>query len=204
VRQKRVLFKSICFHIVPSQFAMKILLPATLATMLAVTTLSAQETRTEPLPAPSATTPQALPSDLPLIPETPARTEKPRGTALPEEPTAASAKAGKKSKKSSTEATEAELTERIRFREANTKALRDPAVQLQWKRSTRAETDFEKREALKGYYSLLFARIGKIDGTLTKLVALRQATALRALTQTRIEATEPLDPDERAERFENP
>ena len=103
-----------------------------------------------------------------------------------------------------TVATEAELAERIRFREAKTKALRDPAVQLHWKRSTQAETDFEKREALKSYYNVLFARIGKIDGTLTKLVALRQATALRALTQSRIDPTEPLDPDERAERFESP
>ena len=116
---------------------MKIILSATVAVVLLAATLSAQENRTEPLPASSTTTPQAVPSDLPLIPETPAATEKPRGTALPEGPKPT--KAGKKEKTSSTEATEAELAERIRFREAKTKALRDPAVQAQWQRSTRAE-----------------------------------------------------------------
>ena len=145
---------------------MKIILSATLATVLLAAPLPAQENRTEPLPASSTTTPQALPSDLPLIPETPAAIEKPRGTALPEGP--GPTKAGKKDKKSSTESTETDVAERIRFREAKTKALRDPAVQAQWQRSTRAETDFEKREALKSYYSLLFARIGRIDRTLSK------------------------------------
>jgi type IV secretory pathway VirB10-like protein len=182
---------------------MKIFLSATFAVLLLAPTLPAQETQTETLPASSTTTPQAVPSDLPLIPETPAPTEKPRGTALPEGP-GSTTKPGKKDKKSTTEITEAELAERIRFREAKTKALRDPAVQLQWKRSTRAETDFEKREALKSYYTLLFARIGRTDRTLTRLAATRQATAIRQLTQTRIDPTEPLDPYERAERFEGP
>ena len=47
----------------------------------------------------------------------------------------------------------------------------------------------------------LFARIEKIDSTLKPLVAQRQLSALHRLEQTRIDPTEPIDPDERAARF---
>ena len=102
--------------------------------------------------------------------------------------------------KSKTEINAEELLERIHFREAQVKALRDPQVQAEWERSEKAKTDLDRREALKRYYKLLHERIVKIDRTVKKTSDTRQAAALHRLDQTRIDPTEPLDPLERAER----
>lgn len=104
--------------------------------------------------------------------------------------------------KSKTEQSAEEAAERIHFREARIKALRDPKVQAEWDRSNKAKTDLEKREALKAYYKLLYAQILKIDPTVKKTAALRETASVHRLEQTRIDPTEPLDPEERAERFE--
>lgn len=146
--------------------------------------LSAQESS----PAkPAAPTPAAEP-EVTLIPEQIPQNAKP----------AAAPKAIEKSK---TEQSAEELLERIHFREARVKALRDPKVQAEWDSAAKAKTDYDKREALKRYYKLLYARILKIDSSVKKTADLREAAALRRLEQTRIDATEPLDPQERAERF---
>jgi hypothetical protein len=89
-----------------------------------------------------------------------------------------------------------ETRERIRFREAKTKALRDAQVQAQWERSVKAKTDYEKRAALTNYYKLLYARIAKLDNTIQKLIEERQRFSLRRLEQTRIDPTVPFDPAE--------
>ena len=112
------------------------------------------------------------------------------------------APAPKPDAKSKTEESAEELIERIHFREARVKALRDPQVQAEWDRAAKAKTDYEKREALKRYYKLLYARILKIDGSVKKTADLREHAALRRLGETRIDPTEPLDPQERAERVE--
>jgi hypothetical protein len=65
----------------------------------------------------------------------------------------------------------------------------------------KARTDLEKRDALKSYYKLLYARIVKLDPSVTKVSVLREAAALRRLEQTRIDPTEPLDPQERTNAF---
>jgi hypothetical protein len=75
-------------------------------------------------------------------------------------------------------------------------------VQAEWDSAAKAKTDYDKREALKRYYKLLYGRILKIDSSVKKTSDLRQQAALRRLEQTRIDPTEPLDPQERAERFE--
>jgi hypothetical protein len=142
--------------------------------------------------------PPAMPEPT-LIPESPERTEKPRGTAIPQ-PEAER----KKEKKNTTEAAENALQERIRFRQAKTRALRDPAIQAEWERAGKAHTDFEKREALKRYYKLLYARMAKLDGSLKKEIALRQNISLRRLEQRHIDPTPGrLDlSDDRYQRFD--
>jgi hypothetical protein len=158
-------------------------LPALLAFALLLTLpLRAQETP-ERLPAPSA-----LPAEVPLIPEEVPQNAKPRGSAI--------TPADRGVKTSKTDVSAAELRERIRFREAKTKALRDAQVQAQWERSVQARTDYERREALKSYYKLLYARIGKLDSSIKKLIEERQQYSLRRLEQDRIDPTVPFDPGE--------
>ena len=62
------------------------------------------------------------------------------------------------------------------MREAKTKAQRDPAVQAEWDRAIEARTDYEKREALKSYYKMLYGRIAKIDPTLKKPIEALETT----------------------------
>ena len=142
----------------------------------------------ELIPAQPGGTAPAAPSPLPLIPEPPP-TEKTKPGA------------GRKPKKSATEAASDELQKRIRFREVKTRAFNDPAVRAEWDRAQVARTDYEKREALKSYYKLLFGRMRRIDGSLKNQVAASEERMLRRLRQTRIDPTEPIDPQERADRF---
>ena len=93
-----------------------------------------------------------------------------------------------------------ELQQRVRFREVKTRALKDPAVQSEWDRAQTVRTDYEKREALKSYYTRLYTRMAKIDRSLKKRIAEEQGRSLARLTQTRVDPTEPLDPQERLER----
>lgn len=138
--------------------------------------------------APAAPAPP-VETEVTLIPEQVPQNPKPEAAPKPEG-------------KSKTEENAEELIERIRFREARVKALRDPQVQAEWDRAGKAKTDFEKREALKRYYKLLYARILKIDGSVKKTANLRETISLRRLEQTRIDPTEPLDPQERAEQLD--
>jgi hypothetical protein len=147
-----------------------------------------------PAAAPTPLTPDSLP-EVTLVPEPVPQKKKPDAAAAAAVPV-------DKEKKSKTEESSEEVTQRVHFREARTKALRDPQVQAEWERATHAKTDLIKREALQTYYKLLYARILKIDGSVKKLADLRQTASMHRLEQTRIDATEPLDPDERAERFE--
>ncbi len=138
----------------------------------------------EAVPSPTP----AVEPEVTLIPE-PVKEEKKKPAESP------------KSEKSKTAENAEELLERIHYREAYTKAQRDPKVAAEWERAAKARTDFEKREALKGYYQLLHARILKLDASVKKTSDLRRAASLRRLEQTRIDPTEPLDPQDRAERF---
>ena len=109
---------------------------------------------------------QEIPGDsLGLIPEAPAPEKKPKP-----EP----------QKKSSTEQASDDLQARIRYREARTKALQDPRIQMEWDRAQAAKTDPEKREAMKSYYTLLCDRLVKIDPTTkSRVEKLRQSLAWR-------------------------
>ena len=164
---------------------------ALLAASLLIAPLFAQE---QPA-APAAK--NAAADELQLIPETPAPIEKPRGSAI-DQPGAGK---GEKVRPNKTQVAADDVADRIRLRSAKTKALRNPKVQAEWERADKARTDLERREALKRYYSLLYDCIDKTDPTLKKLTALRRISARHRLEQTKIDPTEPLDPDERAERF---
>ena len=83
------------------------------------------------------------------------------------------------------------LLKRIKIREAKTKALRDPAIQAEWEKSLVAKTDYEKREILKNYYTMLCARMVKIDGSIqTEVEALRDSY-ISDISQKRIAPTVP-------------
>jgi hypothetical protein len=141
------------------------------------------------LPPPALTT-----EPLPLIPEAPEPTERPRTSDI-QEP--------RREKKSSTEEATNEMKERIRYREVKTRALKDPAIQAEWERAHKVGTDYEKRESLKKYYTMLYARMARIDKTLKKRIAEQERTSIRRLTQTRIDPTEPLDIADRTQQLVN-
>ena len=164
---------------------------ALLAASLLIAPLLAQER-----PAAPAEKPAPQP-DLQLIPETPAPIDKPKGSAIGQP----GAGKGEKVKSNKTQVAADDVADRIRLRSAKTRALRDPRVQAEWEQAEKARTDQERRDALKRYYTLLYDRIDKTDATLKKLTALRRISASHRLEQTKIDPTEPLDPDERAERF---
>ena len=113
---------------------------------------------------------QELPGDsLGLIPESPAPAKKPKSAPA---------------KKSSTEQASDDLQTRIRYREARTKALQDPKIQMEWDRAQAAKTDPEKREALKSYYNLFCDRVVNIDPTTKSHVeTLRKTLAWRLETK---------------------
>ena len=113
---------------------------------------------------------QELPGDsLGLIPESPAPAAKPKSAPA---------------KKSSTEQASDDLQARIRYREARTKALQDPRIQMEWDRAQAAKTDSEKREALKSYYNLICDRVVKIDpATKPHIETLRKTLAWRLETK---------------------
>jgi hypothetical protein len=144
----------------------------------------------------SSQTTTVTPAPLPLIPEHPEPATKSKETTAKKKTDAKGAE-----RKSSTEAAVDELDQRIKFRRAKTRALYDPAVQAEWNRANAARTDYEKREAMKAYYRALFNRMRRIDGSLKPRIAATEQRALHRLTQTRIDPTEPLDPEDRADRF---
>jgi len=99
----------------------------------------------------------------------------------------------KKKKKEVTAPADAkELDLRIRYREAKTKAQNKPDVQSAWAESREAETDYDRREALKRYYTALYGYIVKSDSTLAKFVEERKGYQIKRLTQTRVDPTDPI------------
>lgn len=97
-------------------------------------------------------------------------------------------------------ATSAELEARIRYRQAHSRAANEPAIQALWEESRVARTDYNKRDALRRYYTLLFDRMLRFDKTVKPLVEERRRISLRKLDQTRIEPTDPLDEEHRQRR----
>ena len=122
------------------------------------------------------------PSGLSLIPEIPLPPEKSRPRTV-ESPI--------KKRDSATADAEDLVRQRIRMREAKTKAQRDPAVQAEWDRAAAVRTDYEKREALKSYYKLLYTRVAKVDPTLKAAADRQLQDSLGQLGQSKIAPTQP-------------
>jgi type IV secretory pathway VirB10-like protein len=142
-------------------------------------------------PAPLLPPPTPAPEAMPLIPEIPQ---------APDKPVESGAEV-KKEKKDKTQAAADDLLEKIRFRQARTKALKDPKIQAEWDLAQNAKTDFEKREALENFYKRFYGKVLAIDPSLKKLVTTSQNRAVARLKQTRIDPTVAIDPDERNNRF---
>ena len=137
---------------------------------------------------------------LPLIPESAVQGGRsfaaPEQSLMPDAPVAPE-------KRSKTEVAEDALQGRIRYRQAKTKAIRDPKVISELARADAALTDQERRDALKSHYKLLFARMEKLDKTLKPQLELRSKNALGRLTQVRMEPTQRLETRSREIRYDN-
>jgi hypothetical protein len=139
--------------------------------------------------------PAAAPKEpLGLIPETLEPVPKPSGTALIE-PGAAMEKVIEQ-KIDKTTAAQDELNARIKMRELKTKFERDPKISAELERANTAKTDYEKREALRSYYTMLYDRIGKADSSLKKRATEAKQRLTHRLDQTRVAPTEPVELEE--------
>ena len=90
-----------------------------------------------------------------------------------------------------------DLEMRIRYRKARTFAERDAAVVAAWDASREARADYAKREALKRYYDLIQAKIKAVDPVVAGALGERYDKAMKRLSQTRVEPTDPNEEDAR-------
>ena len=75
------------------------------------------------------------------------------------------------------------LDKRHRYQTARYRAMNDPEVQEALVLSQTARTDRQLREALRRHYTLLFARMRKLDSTIESLIQEREAAALGPLQE---------------------
>lgn len=139
-------------------------------------------------PAEPEPTPESIDA-IPLIPEDLEPAPKPEGGRAVTEP----GRAFTELKKSKPIVAEGELAERIRLREAKTRALRDAQIQAEWKRAQNARTPYERREAMKSFYTQLYAKMERLDGSLKKRVAVLRDVSIRKFKQRNIDPTEPIE-----------
>jgi len=83
------------------------------------------------------------------------------------------------------------------MRELKTKVDRDPKIAGELDRANSAKTDYEKREAMRSYYTLLYDAIAKLDPSLKKRAEEAKLRMTKRLDQTRVAPTEPLASEER-------
>ena len=123
-------------------------------------------------------TPTLLPDEIPA----------PKGHPLTHPPTGA--KPGPTAKKQDTAA---DLDVRIRYRKARNIAESDNAVRVAWEQTRYPKNDQQKRDTLKRYYELLFAKMVSVDRGIAKLVEERRKAEAASLTQTHIAPTIPIE-----------
>jgi hypothetical protein len=103
----------------------------------------------------------------------------------------------KKNKKpagpSKTDAAEDALQLHVKMRVAKTKALEDPYIQAEFAKATATKTDYDRREAYKRYYVLLYSRMLQIDPSIAVGVAARQVLSFARNYQYRVTPTVPRD-----------
>ncbi len=129
----------------------------------------------DPIPQ-TAVPPSLLPDDIPPAPAR--RTAPPR----PETP-------GKIGGSLKPQVTAAEFDLRIRYRQARNVAEASEAVRAAWDGSREAKTDLRKRQALRHYYDVLFAKMVAMDRAIAPLVEQRHKAENARLTQSQIAPT---------------
>lgn len=132
----------------------------------------------DPIPRP-ATPPSLLPDEIPIPTKRPAPV-KPPG-------------AGKPGTALKPQATAEEFDLLIRYRKARNVAEMNEKVRAAWDDSRDAKTDLRKRETLKHYYDVLFAKMLAVDRGIALLVDQRHKAENTRLTQTQIAPTVPTE-----------
>jgi hypothetical protein len=163
-------------------------------------------------PAAAAAGPASAHPDpsLDLVPAAPGQIMPPPASAepslIPDSPAAIYRERDKLAKAAVTAKTQTEiavdaLLAKVRFREARTRALADPAFAEELHRARTAKTEFAKREAYKRYYTAVYDRIAKIDPRVKDLVDLRKKFELHRLEQHKVSHTVGLDRDKRPDEW---
>lgn len=132
----------------------------------------------DPIPRPGMT-PSLLPDEIPPPAKRPATARTPAG--------------GKPATTLKPQATAEELDLRIRYRKARNIAETNETVRAAWEETRFPKSDQQKRDALRRYYDLLFAKMLSVDRGISPLVEDRRKAGAAALTQTRIAPTVPND-----------
>lgn len=91
----------------------------------------------------------------------------------------------------------------VRYQEVKLQALKDPAIRSLNDQAEKAKTDEMKRQALREYYRLLFAKMTSIDASLKDKCATMQQAYLRRLGQYRVTPSIPLAPPPTPEPLAN-
>jgi hypothetical protein len=91
---------------------------------------------------------------------------------------------------------------KVRYQEVKLQALKDAKVRSLHEQAEAARTDEGKRQALREYYRLLFAKMVSIDKDLEKKCEEMQRAYLRRLGQYRVAPTIPLSPPPTPEPIE--
>lgn len=82
----------------------------------------------------------------------------------------------------------------VRYQEVKLQALKDAAIREMREKADVARTDEEKRQALREYYRMLFAKIVSIDPELEDKCRLLETAYMRRVSQFRVMPTIPLQP----------
>lgn len=82
----------------------------------------------------------------------------------------------------------------IRYQEVKLQALKDEAIRAMREKADAARTDEDKRQALREYYNMLFARMVEIAPELEEKCHLMKTAYLRRVSQFRVAPTIPLNP----------
>ncbi len=91
---------------------------------------------------------------------------------------------------------------KVKFQQVKLQALKDQAIREMKDKSERAKTDEDKRQALREYYRMLFAKINSIEPELQERSDILERAYLRRLGQYRVEPTIPLNPPPTPEPLE--
>lgn len=82
----------------------------------------------------------------------------------------------------------------VRYQQVKLQALKDADIRSLQEQADAAKTDEMKRQALREYYRLLFAKMTSIDATLKDKCDVMQQAYLRRLGQYRVSPSIPLQP----------